>query len=146
MGLALDVLLVLLIGAISAATIRLLICAPLVYGWLADEVAPALRRRWRARRGSPVPLSTATRPIQEIGLRVRRLGALYYGGAPGRSWVKTDALRRAYEESLDEGCRALEIDTDLLALDLGTERDAERMRVEYLLTDAGLVMRDRPAA
>ena len=92
------------------------------------------------------PLPTATRPIQEIGFRVRRLGALYYGGAPGRSWVKTDALRRAYEESLDEGCRALEITTDLLALDQGTERDAERMRVEYLLTDAGLVMRDRPAA
>jgi hypothetical protein len=146
MGLALDVLLVLLIGAVSAVTIRLLICAPLVYGWLADEVVPLLRRRWRERRGSPVPLTTATRPIQEIGLRVRRLGALYYGGAPGRSWVKTDALRRAYEESLDEGCRALEIDTDLLALDPGTERDAERMRVEYLLTDAGLVMRDRPAA
>ena len=146
MGLALDVLLVLLIGAISAATIRLLICAPLVYGWLADEVAPALRRRWRERRGTPVPLPTATRPIQEIGLRVRRLGSLYYGGPPGRSWVKTDALRRAYEESLDEGCRALEIDTDLLALDPGTERNAERMRVEYLLTDAGLFMRDRPAA
>jgi hypothetical protein len=146
MGLALDLLLVLLIGAVSAATIRLLICGPIVWNWLADEAAPALRRRWRARYGTPLPLPTGTRPIQEIGVRVRRIGAQYYGGAPGRSWVKTDALRRAYDESLDEGCRALEIDTDLLALDPGTERDAERMRVEYLLTDAGLVLRDRPAA
>ncbi len=144
MGLALDVLVVLLIGVVTGATIRLLVCAPLVWTWLADDVAPAVRRRWRWRHGTPVPLPTATRPIQEIGLRVRRLGALYYGGAPGRSWVKTDALRRAYDEALDEGCRALEVDTDLLALDPGTERDAERLRVEYLLTDAGLVL--RPAA
>ena len=76
-----------------------------------------------------------------VPLDLRRLGAAYYGGHPGRSWVKTDAFRRAYEQALVEGCVALDISTDLLDIDPGTEHDAERLRVEHLLMDAGLVMR-----
>ena len=62
MGLALDVLVVLLIGVVAAATIRLLVCAPLVYGWVVDEMAPAVRRHWRGRTGAVTPLPTQTRP------------------------------------------------------------------------------------
>ena len=55
--------------------------------------------------------------------------------------MKTEAFRRAYEQALVEGCRALEIATDLLDLEPGTEHDAERLRVEHLLAAAGLVLR-----
>ena len=54
--------------------------------------------------------------------------------------MKSEALRRAYDGALDEGCRALEINTDLLVLEPGTDHDAERMRVEHLLVTAGLVL------
>jgi hypothetical protein len=36
----------------------------------------------------------------------------------------------------------MEIVSDLLDLDPGTERDAERLRVEHLLVGAGLILRE----
>ena len=104
--------------------------------WLADAALPWLGRRLR--RHDPQP---ACRPIQEIASSIQRLGGEYYGGHPGRSWVKSEALRRAYDDALAEGCTALQVDSDLLALAPGTERDAERLRVEHLLASAGLVLR-----
>ncbi len=120
----------------GAAMLRLLLRSPATVGWLLDDGLPRLRQRWRREVEAP-----AGRPIEEIASSIRRLGAAYYGGHPGRSWVKTDAFRRAYEQALVEGCVALDISTDLLDIDPGTEHDAERLRVEHLLMDAGLVMR-----
>jgi hypothetical protein len=121
-----------LCGAIS---LRLLLRTPALVSWVLDDAMPSLRRR----RAPPVP---SGRPIEEIASSIRRLGTAYHGGAPGRSWVKTEAFRRAYEQALLEGCVALDVTTDLLELDLGTEHDAERLRVEHLLAAAGLVLRD----
>ena len=83
----------------------------------------------------------AGRPIEEIARSIRRLGGEFHGGHPGRSWVKSEAFRRAYDDALAEGCRALDVHSDLLDLDPGTDRDAERLRVEHLLAGAGLVLR-----
>ena len=55
--------------------------------------------------------------------------------------MKSEAFRRAYDDALAEGCQALEVHSDLLDLVPGTDRDAERLRVEHLLADAGLVLR-----
>ncbi|MBF4765687.1 hypothetical protein ISU07_21360 [Nocardioides islandensis] len=141
-GVVLGIAIVVALSFASAVMLRLLLSSPSIIGWVGDKGVPALRRRLRRRR---MELPTS-RPIEEIAHNIRRLGGGYHGGHPGRSWVKSEALRRAYDEALDEGCRALDISTDLLDLEPGTERDAERMRVEHLLATAGLVMRHRPAA
>lgn len=120
----------------GAVMLRLLLRSPAAISWLLDEAFPRLVKPLRR----PVEQPTG-RPIEEIASSIRRLGAAFYGGPPGRSWVKTEAFRRAYEQALDEGCRSLQIHTDLLTLEPGTDHDAERLRVEHLLTQAGLVMR-----
>jgi len=141
-GVLLGIAIVVALSISSAAVLRLLLSSPFIIGWIGDRGLPALRRRLR-RHAVELP---ACRPIEEVAHNIRRLGGEYHGGHPGRSWVKSEALRRAYDEALDRGCRALDVTTDLLDLHPGTERDAERMRVEHLLTTAGLVMRQRPAA
>jgi hypothetical protein len=135
-GIVLGIAAVVALSISSAVMLRLLLHSPTVINWVADDVLPAVRRRLGRQAEQPVG-----RPIQDIAASIRRLGAAYYGGPPGRSWVKTDAFRRAYEQALVEGCQALEITTDLITIEPGTEHDAERLRVEHLLTDAGLVMR-----
>ena len=57
--------------------------------------------------------------------------------------MKSEAFRRAYDDALAEGCQALEVQSDLLDLAPGTDRDAERLRVEHLLAGAGLVLAPR---
>jgi hypothetical protein len=141
-GVVLGIVFVVVLSFSSAVVLRLLLDSASIAAWIGDRGFPALRRRLF---GEPVPRPTC-RPIEEIAFNVRRLGTEWHGGHPGRSWVKSEALRRSYDEVLDEACRALDIATDLLDLEPGTERDAERMRVEHLLTTSGLVMRHRPAA
>jgi hypothetical protein len=141
-GVVLGIAFVVALSISSAVVLRLLLSSPSIVGWIGDRCLPALRRRLFGER---IPLPTC-RPIEQIAHNVRRLGTEWHGGHPGRSWVKSEALRRSYDEALDEACRALEVSTDLLDLEPGTERDAERMRVEHLLTTGGLVMRHRPAA
>ena len=135
-GVALGILAVLALSLSSALMLRLLLRSPAAINWLTDEALPGLRRRLHQEVEKP-----SGRPIEEIASSIRRLGAAFYGGHPGRSWVKTEAFRRAYEQALDEGCRSLEIPTDLLTLEVGTDHDAERLRVEHLLMEAGLVLR-----
>jgi hypothetical protein len=136
-GIALGIVIVVALSVSSALTLRLLLHSPVVINWVADDLLPDLRRRWHRPLEQPVG-----RPIQEIAASIRRLGTAYYGGPPGRSWAKTDALRRAYEQALAEGCQALEISTDLITIQPGTEHDAERLRVEHLLMAAGLILRN----
>ena len=136
-GIVLGILAVLALSLSSALMLRLLL-------QLAD--AASTGSSTRPCPGSAVACTARVeqptgRPIEEIASSIRRLGAAFYGGPRGRSWVKSEAFRRAYDEALAEGCRALEIYTDLLDLDPGTERDAERLRVEHLLAAAGLVLR-----
>jgi hypothetical protein len=134
-GVVVGILIVIALSVSSAVMLRLLLSSPVLIGWVSDVGIPGVRQRLRRRVEPP-----AGRPIEEIASSIRRLGGEYYGGHPGRSWVKSEALRRAYDGALDEGCRALEITTDLLVLEPGTDHDAERMRVEHLLVIAGLVL------
>jgi pimeloyl-ACP methyl ester carboxylesterase len=130
----LGILVLVALSMAGAVSLRLLLRSPAAINWLLDDAIPSVRRR-RARLPEP-----SGRPIEEIASSIRRLGTAFHGAGPGRSFVKTEAFRRAYEQALVEGCRALDVSTDLLDIDLGTEHDAERLRVEYLLTDAGLIL------
>lgn len=135
-GILLGILAVVALSVSSALMLRLLLQSPVIITWIADEALPRLRRRLR-----PHSVEKPTgRPIEEIASSIRRLGAEFHGRHPGRSWVKSEAFRRAYDGALVEGCLALDVDTDLLDLEPGTERNAERMRVEHLLTNAGLML------
>jgi hypothetical protein len=135
-GVAWGILGLVALSLAGAVALRLLLQSPRLINWLFDDAAPRLRRRLIHRVEQP-----AGRPIQEIAASIRRLGSAYYEAAPGRSWVKSEAFRRAYDGALAEGCLALDVQTDLLEIPPGTERDAERLRVEHLLMDAGLVLR-----
>ena len=44
----------------------------------------------------------------------------------------------AYDDVLLEACRAVDLPDTLTGLPEGTERDAERLRLEFLLDRAGL--------
>ena len=87
----------------------------------------------------PQPLG---RPIELIARDARRLGQRFRSEPPGLSFAKFEGLRRAYDDVLAESCRALGIENLLSDLRPGTERDAERLRVEYLLTQAGWRLED----
>jgi len=135
-AIVLGILAVVALSVSGALVLRLLLQSPAAITWVADDALPRLRRRL----GHPVE-QPAGRPIEEIARSIRRLGGEFHGGHPGRSWVKSEAFRRAYDDALAEGCQALEVDSDLLDLVPGTDRDAERLRVEHLLAGAGLVLR-----
>ena len=135
-AIVLGLLAVVALSVSGALVLRLLLQTPAAITWVADDALPRLRRRL----GHPVE-QPAGRPIEEIARSIRRLGGEFHGGHPGRSWVKSEAFRRAYDEALAEGCQALEVDSDLLDVVPGPERDAERLRVEHLLAGAGLVLR-----
>ena len=131
----LGLLAVVALSVSGALVLRLLLQSAAAINWFADDALPQLRRRLGHRVEQPTG-----RPIEEIARRIRRLGGEFYGGHPGRSWVKSEAFRRAYDDALAEGCQALDVQSDLLDLAPGTDRDAERMRVEHLLTNAGLIL------
>jgi hypothetical protein len=135
-AIVLGILAVVALSVSGALVLRLLLQSPAAITWVADDALPRLRQRLGHRVEQP-----AGRPIEEIARSIRRLGGEFHGGHPGRSWVKSEAFRRAYDDALAEGCQALEVDSDLLDLVPGTDRDAERLRVEHLLAGAGLVLR-----
>ena len=71
--------------------------------------SPTTGSRWLRRHLGRQVEQPAGRPIEEIARSIRRLGGEFHGGHPGRSWVKSEALRRAYDDALAEGCRALDV-------------------------------------
>jgi hypothetical protein len=83
------------------------------------------------------------RPIEESVARARRLARLHHGPDEGRSHVKVEGVRRAYDGALAECCAALGIVHLLEVLSPGPELDAERARVEQRLALSGVDLRLR---
>ena len=92
----------------------------------------------------PAPVVPMNRAIEPIARDLRRLHLAVRNQPPGRSMARHSGVLGAYDDILLEACRALGVPDTLSDLPAGTERDAERLRVEYLLEEAGL--RLRPAA
>lgn len=85
-------------------------------------------------------------PIQDIAASLRRLRGwleIYDDPTPipGKA-TKVMACTMAYDRVLADACRALEI-SESLTDTIGVEREAERLRVESALEDAGLMLRPR---
>lgn len=86
-------------------------------------------------------------PIEEIAATLRRLRgwlAIYDDPTPipGKA-TKVAATSLAYDRVLVDACRALRI-TQALGDTVGFDHEAERLRVESALEEAGLVLRPRP--
>jgi hypothetical protein len=64
--------------------------------------------------------------------------------APGTSLVRRNATLAAYDNALAQACLALGLPDTLTDLPPGTDREAERLRVEALLEAAGLRFTSSP--
>ena len=80
------------------------------------------------------------RPFELIVHDVRRLHRRYCETRTGVSFAKSEAVRRAYDDALAEGCDALGLSHLLGVLEAGEELDRERTRVERLLHRWGLAL------
>lgn len=96
---------------------------------------------WLGRRAGvlpePPPLPLAP-PIDQLARDLRRLRLARTQHSPGESMVRRQAATAAYDEALAQALTALGLPDSLSALRAGTERDAERLRVEWLLEQEGL--------
>jgi len=96
-------------------------------------------QRWRA--PYPEPLGP---PIEQIAANLRRLQAwldIYDrpDPLPGKA-TKVAAAQFAYDCVLAEACHALDV-SESLTETRGFEHEAERVRVQVALLDAGLVLK-----
>ena len=57
---------------------------------------------------------------------------------PGTPNARRISVVNAYDDILAEACRALDVPDTLTSMPPGIERDAERLHVERVLSDAGL--------
>lgn len=96
------------------------------------------------RRHLPAPPAPAGPPIEALAADLKRLRAATRSVAPGTSLVRRNATLAAYDDALVQACLALGLPDTLTALPPGTDREAERLRVEALLEAAGLRFTSSP--
>lgn len=112
-------------------------------------VAAALRsgevwrwwRRRRTRRHVAEPPSPQV-PLERLAADLRRLHPQVHSPRRGTAMAKHRAAVLAYDQRLTAAAEALGIGTTLTELRLwGVDREAERLRLEHLLSEAGLRLR-----
>jgi hypothetical protein len=81
-----------------------------------------------------------TPPIQEVAASARRLHRLLESLPRGTSYVRATGVARAYDEILAIACQQLEVPTRLLELPDGKPRILERIRLEFVLGESGLII------
>lgn len=90
------------------------------------------------RRHLPPRAAPVGPPIETLAADLKRLRAASHGMPPGSSHVRREATLAAYDDALAQACLALGLPDTLTDLPPGTDREAERLRVEALLEDEGL--------
>ena len=111
---------------------------------LGARVRDTISRRWRRiRPPQPQPIG---RPIEDIAASLRRIQYWLDTYAdpqpiPGKA-TKLTAAATAYDRVLADACHALEVPEALDGTE-GLDREAERLRMQAALEDAGLVLRGR---
>jgi hypothetical protein len=78
-------------------------------------------------------------PIEQLAVQLRRLSAVLTAAGPVSS-VRRFGVERAYDEVLVKACGALGIDQQLDRVP-PEDREFERLRVEAMVQEAGLVLR-----
>ncbi|HET7385649.1 MAG TPA: hypothetical protein VFJ19_03190 [Nocardioidaceae bacterium] len=133
----------------GTVSLLLLVVECVILSWLFR--GPLWEWMSRQARRLPVPRQESEprpvgEPIETIASDLRRLRYAVEHAPPGQSMPRTVGSVAAYDRMLSDACRALGIPDTLAQLPPGTDRDAERLRVEYLLEDAGVVLRVPGAA
>lgn len=86
----------------------------------------------------PTPLG---HPLERIVRDLRRLQPEARHPRDGMPIEKRRGVVAAYDDLLVEACRAVDVPTSLMSLPEGLERESERLRVEYELERAGILIR-----
>ncbi len=92
------------------------------------------------------PPSPANPPLETVVADLRRIRREVECPRPGQPMAKRRGTRQAYDDRLVDACRALDVPNTLEGLVEGIDRDAERLRVESRLQEAGLVVFQSGAA
>lgn len=132
-----------------AVTVVAVLLAPTMI--VAAVLASLSAGRWLTRRRrlrQAAARGPSVRPLERIAADVRRLHAAVETDRlacdPAVPVVRRRGTRLAYEDCLDEACRALGVEHRLRELS-GRPREVELLRVEAALTGAGLAPHGRPA-
>ena len=108
----------------------------------AREIAAQARRIGRRLHLLPQPASAPMgRPLERIVQDLRRLQPEARRPHHGTANAKHRGVTAAYDDLLLEACRAVEVPTALDSLPEGIERESERLRIEYELEQAGILIR-----
>lgn len=103
-----------------------------------DEIARAWRRAHD--RVVPSPPAPDGPAIEDLARALRRLRAQALSPAPGTTMAKRRGATAAYEDLLVQAAHALGVPDTLSDLREGTDREAERLRLEHVLREAGLAL------
>ena len=80
-------------------------------------------------------------PLERIVRDLRRLQPEARRHRQGTANVKYRSVVAAYDDLLTDACRAVEVPTSLNSLPEGLERESERLRIEFELERAGILIR-----
>lgn len=127
------------VGGMTSGLVSLLVCTVMLgvacgIFLCQTEIARVLRRV-RTRSG---PEPAAGPPIEETARALRRVRGQVLAPAPGTPMARRRGTTAAYDDLLVHAARALGVPDTLTGLPEGTDREAERLRVEHLLRQAGL--------
>lgn len=127
---------------ISLAPVLLVLAfarVPRAWAWTVEVLLPRLPHRRE-------PEAPTGPPLEKLAADLRRLHPDVHHPRPGTRMAKQQGVQLAYDERLAAAGTALDVPTGLLELPLYClEREAERMRLEHALTNAGLVWQPRPS-
>lgn len=101
-----------------------------------------LVRRVRT-RVAPPPAAPSTPSIEELASSLRRVRREVLAPAAGTPMARRRGTLAAYDDLLALAAQALGVPDLLTGMCEGTDRDAERLRLEHHLRGAGLVL-DQP--
>ncbi|MDZ5662998.1 hypothetical protein SFC79_14570 [Nocardioides sp. S-58] len=122
-------------GPVDALLLAVLLGAGAAVVWY-DRV----RRAWRRvhDRVSPPPPTPDGPAIEDLARSLRRVRAEVLAPAPGTTMARRRGTRAAYEDLLLQAAVCLGVPDTLSEVPEGTDREAERLRLEHLLREAGL--------
>jgi hypothetical protein len=128
-------------GLVAIVLSTLMLAAALALALCQPEIGRAVRRV--RTHLSPPPPEPSTPAIEELAAALRRVRRQVLDPAPGTPMARRRGTAAAYDDLLAQAAAALNVPDLLTDLREGTDREAERLRLEHLLREAGLVL-DQP--
>lgn len=125
-------------GLVAVVVCTLMLGAAFYLFLCQDEIG----RAWRSYRVrvAPSPEVPTARAIEDVARSLRRLRRQLLAPGPGTTMARRRGTAAAYDDLLADAARALGIPDTLSGVPEGLAREAERLRMEHLLREAGLVL------